>query len=141
MVGTNSVELAGLPERMPNVINTEYLHPYITDDHPLLKSLRLCPEPPLPQREIRLVAVAPPPLGGAVVLEPSEVDETERRKVAKMKRQRWEKMISQIYHPNPLTQVRLQETIMRIFSQYATEHHPRRPVSDDVYLYSRKDDD
>ena len=148
MVGTNAVELEGLPEHMPNVINAEYLHPYITDDHPLLRSLRLSPDPPLPQREIRMLTAASPSLGGAVVLEPSEVvlepsevDETERRKVAKLRRQRWEKMISQIYHPNPLTQVRLQETILRIFIQYATEHHPRRPVCDDVYLYSRKDDD
>ena len=46
MIGTNAAELEGLPEQMPTVINTEYLHPYITNDHPLLEQLRLAPDPP-----------------------------------------------------------------------------------------------
>ena len=141
MVGTNAVELEGLPERMPNVINTEYLHPYITDDHPLLKTLRLSPDPPLPQREVRMMTATAPSLGGAVVLEPTEVDEAESRKVADRKRREWEAVVRRIYHPDARIQNLLRYRVSRVFEQFAREHHAHTPISDSIYLYWRRDDE
>ena len=48
MIGENAVELNGLPERMPKVINTEYIHLYKRDDDTRLTSLRQAPQPPRP---------------------------------------------------------------------------------------------
>ena len=47
-IGENVVELKGLPERMPKVINTEYVHLYKRDDDPRLAALRQAPQPPRP---------------------------------------------------------------------------------------------
>ena len=51
MIGQNAVKLEGLPERMPTVINTEYLHPYVRDESSLLSSLRHSPTPPNPNND------------------------------------------------------------------------------------------
>ena len=67
IVGENAVELEGLPERMPKVINTEYLHPYIQDDSSMLHTLRHSPPPPQPQRDVRAMTMASPSSGGAVL--------------------------------------------------------------------------
>ena len=48
MIEDNAVELEGLPERMPRVINTEYVHPYKRDDDEQLRQLRQSPQPPRP---------------------------------------------------------------------------------------------
>ena len=65
-IGANAVELEGLPERMPKVINAEYLHKYVKDTSPVLESLRSAPQPPQPRREIRMMTPASSSLGGAV---------------------------------------------------------------------------
>ena len=140
MVGTNAVELEGLPERMPTVINTEYLHPYISDDHPLLQALRCSPDPPLPQREIRMIAEAASPLGGAVVLEPSEADEEEKRKEELDRRRSWEKIVRRIRHPNRVRRVVEQAKVLHLLSQYDREHCEREPVPEN-YLYCHHDED
>ena len=49
VVGDNAVELKGLPDRMPKVLNTEYVHLYKRDDDPRLAELRQSPLPPRPQ--------------------------------------------------------------------------------------------
>ena len=49
MIGDNAVELRGLPDRMPKVINTEYIHPYKRDEDQRLTLLRQSPQPPRPQ--------------------------------------------------------------------------------------------
>ena len=49
------VELDGLPERMPRLINTQYVHRYLRDVDPQLASLRNAPQPPLPDRAHRQV--------------------------------------------------------------------------------------
>ena len=67
MVGENAVELEGLPERMPKVINAEYLHPYIQDDSSVLSTLRHSLPPPQPQRDVRAMTIASPSSGGAVL--------------------------------------------------------------------------
>ena len=49
MIGQNAVELDGLPDKMPPVINTEYVHPYKHGDDMRLEEMRQSPPPPLPQ--------------------------------------------------------------------------------------------
>ena len=49
VVGDNAVELKGLPDRMPKVLNTEYVHLYKCNDNPRLAELRQSPLPPRPQ--------------------------------------------------------------------------------------------
>ena len=49
VVGDNAVELKGLPDRMPKVLNTEYVHLYKRDDDPRLAELRQSPLLPRPQ--------------------------------------------------------------------------------------------
>ena len=48
MINDNVVELEGLPERMPKIINAEYIHLYKRDDDERLADLRQSPQPPRP---------------------------------------------------------------------------------------------
>ena len=141
MVGNNAVELEGLPERMPTVINTEYLHPYISDDHPLLESLRRSPDPPLPQREIRMMTEAAPSLGGAVVLEPSEVDEEEKRECDRHKRIEWDKIIRRMRHADRNTARSARIMMIELLMQFDRDHCFREPITEEDYLYCEHDED
>ena len=49
MIGSNAVELDGLPDKMPPVINTEYIHPYKRGNDMKLEEMRQSPLPPQPQ--------------------------------------------------------------------------------------------
>ena len=141
MVGNNAVELEGLPERMPTVINTEYLHPYISDDHPLLESLRRSPDPPLPQREIRMMTEAAPSLGGAVVLEPSEVDEEEKQEQDLQKRIEWDKIVRRMRHADRSTAKSARIIMFQLLTQYDRDHCFREPITEEDYLYCHHDED
>ena len=48
MIGDNAVELEGLPEWMPRIIKTEYIHLYKRDEDVRLADLRQSPQPPRP---------------------------------------------------------------------------------------------
>ena len=75
------------------------------------------------------------------MLEPAEVDEEERRKVAARKREVWEEAVRQVHHHDPEVQTLLRLKLSWVFVQYATEHHAHLPVPDSIYLYLCKDDD
>ena len=88
-----------------------------------------------------MVTATAPSLGGAVVLEPTEADEAESRKVALRKQRAWEAAVRRIRHPDILTQYDLQLKVSKVFEQYAHEHHPHFPNTSDFYLYASREDD
>ena len=73
------------------------------------------------------------------MLEPSEVDEEERRKEDHQKWVAWERIARRIRHPDHIKQVLARIELFKLLSQYDREHCVREPVEDDDYLYYCRD--